>query len=61
MRSYELAIKDNGEYFKDNGKWLSLLEKNGIKRVRGEWFECTVDDVKNAILKIKKGKDLDKI
>ena len=58
----ELAIKDNGEYFKDNGKGgvHEVLEKNGIKRVRGEWFECTVDDVKNAILKIKKGKDLDK-
>ena len=33
-----------------------VLEKNGIKRVRGEWFECTVDDVKNVILKIKKEK-----
>ncbi len=58
----EIAIKDTGEYFKDNGPGgvHEALLKSGIKRVRGEWFECTVEDVKNSILKIKKGKDLNK-
>ncbi len=49
------AIKDNGDFFSDNQKGgvHEGLIKLGRKQVNGEWFECTVDDVKNVILSIK--------
>jgi len=56
----ELAIKNNGEFFRDNDKGgvHEVLERNGFTRVAGEWFECTVEDVKNAILSIKEERKL---
>ncbi|MCP3897789.1 DEAD/DEAH box helicase [Moraxella sp.] len=50
-----LAIKDDGSYFKDFAVF-DELKKMGIKRIAGEWFECNIETVKNAILNIKKAK-----
>ena len=37
-----------------------MLEQMGIKRIAGEWFECDLDTVKNAILNIKQAKTLER-
>lgn len=49
------AIKNDGSYFKDFAVH-KMLEQMGIKRIAGEWFECDLDTVKNAILNIKQAK-----
>lgn len=56
----EIAIKDDGQFFKDVGEGgvHEGLLKLGCKRVKGEFFECTVDDIKNVVLSIKSGKTL---
>lgn len=50
-----LAIKNDGSYFKDFTVHKELA-KMGIENTAGEWFECNVDILKNAILNIKHGK-----
>lgn len=40
--------------FADHQVHKALIDM-GRRRVNGEWFECTVDDVKNAIAQIKTG------
>lgn len=50
----EDAIDKNGHFFNDHLLHKKLTEK-GFHRVNGEWFECTVKDVQNIILGIKKG------
>lgn len=50
-----LAIKDDGSYFKDFTVH-KMLETMGINRIAGEWFECHLDTIKNAILNIKQAK-----
>ncbi|WP_256330822.1 GIY-YIG nuclease family protein [Pelistega sp. MC2] len=54
----KFAVRDDGGLFKDYDVHR-VLESKGIKRVRGEWFECTVDDVENAILELKTGQQLE--
>ena len=54
-----LAIKDDGSYFKDFAVF-DELKKMGIKRIAGEWFECNIETVKNAILNIKKAKTFER-
>ncbi|UYZ75916.1 DEAD/DEAH box helicase [Moraxella bovis] len=54
-----LAIKDDGGYFKDFAVH-KMLEKMGIKRIAGEWFECDIDTIKNAILNIKQSKTFER-
>ncbi|MGY4676026.1 DEAD/DEAH box helicase [Ursidibacter arcticus] len=51
----ELAIRDNGSLFKDFDLH-KVLRKNGIRQVNGEWFECSLDDVRAALLEVKSGK-----
>ncbi|MBU4087008.1 MAG: GIY-YIG nuclease family protein [Nanoarchaeota archaeon] len=58
-RPFEIVFKDDavdkrGKFFKDHFVHKKL-EKKGFRRVRGEWFECTEKDLKNAILEIKMG------
>ncbi len=52
------AITSDGKMFTDHLIHKILTEK-GIKRLSGEWFECTVDDLRNVILEIKTGRKLD--
>lgn len=53
------AIKNDGSYFKDFAVH-KMLEQMGIKRIVGEWFECNLDTVKNAILNIKQAKTFER-
>ncbi len=48
----ESAMYEDGTTFSDHDvhRWL---EKKGYERVGGEWFRCSVDDVKAAVLAVK--------
>lgn len=50
----EEAVKDDGSIFTDKDIHRFLLKK-GISHRGGEWFECNVNDVRAAIIAIKKG------
>lgn len=52
----EVAIDAKGRYFTDH-LIHRILANKGFTRVRGEWFECTVDDVRAAINEAKLGLD----
>lgn len=51
----EPAIFPDGSVFKDYAVF-KVLESMGIKRLESEWFECSVDDVKAAIIAVKEGR-----
>ncbi len=48
------AIRNNGSTFLDH-EVHKYLKKQNFKNPDGEWFRCSVDDVKSAILAIKNG------
>jgi hypothetical protein len=48
----EPAMRNDGTSFTDHDIHRRL-EENGIKHKVGEWFECTVKDVKAAWLAVK--------
>ena len=50
----EPAVTDDNRFFKDNIVHKEL-EKKGFRRVGGEWFECTVEDLKQVLIEIKTG------
>ena len=50
----ESAIRNDGSVFSDR-EIHRYLKKQGFKNHAGEWFECTVKEVKAAILAIKSG------
>lgn len=54
IEHYEPAVTKAGEFFKDHlvHKWL---EKLGIQRLVGEWFDTDVATVRNIIAGIKNG------
>ena len=51
----EIAMRDDGSFFTDHDVHKILTKKN-IQRINGEWFKCTLDTVKAALLEIKSGK-----
>lgn len=51
------AIDERGNFFTDHLIHKRLVEK-GFRRVNGEWFECTVRDLQNTILEIKKDRKI---
>ncbi|MEY4424610.1 MAG: hypothetical protein RJB56_237 [Actinomycetota bacterium] len=52
----EKAVTKSGMFFKDHAVH-SLLVKKGIHRIKGtEWFECTVEELRAAVLEIQKEK-----
>ena len=51
----EIAMRDDGSFFTDHDVHKVLTKKN-IQRINGEWFKCTLDTVKAALLEIKSGK-----
>jgi len=53
----EEAIDAKGAVFRDS-LIHRLLEEKGVRRVHGEWFECTLEEVKTALSEIKTGKPL---
>ncbi|MGR3807322.1 GIY-YIG nuclease family protein [Pasteurella testudinis] len=50
----EIAIRNDGSMFKDFDVH-NLLKKQGIRPLEGEWFECSLEQVKAALLEIKTG------
>ena len=51
----EIAMREDGSFFTDHDVHKVLTKKN-IQRINGEWFKCTLDTVKAALLEIKSGK-----
>ena len=51
----ESAMRNDGSAFIDK-EVHRYLKKNGIKWAEGEWFKCTLNDLKVAINEIKSGK-----
>ena len=56
LEHFEDAIKDNGDVFDDDIVHKTLIKK-GFECVGGEWFKCSLKDVKSAIISIKQGKE----
>ena len=52
----ESAMREDGTSFTDHDVHRRLVA-NGVERLRGEWFRCTVDDVRNAWLEVRDRKD----
>ena len=52
------AAKADGAEFTDHDVHRALVAVD-IRRPGGEWFEATLDEVKNAIERVRLGKDLD--
>jgi hypothetical protein len=50
----ESAMRSDGSHFRDHEVHNYLREK-GIKNPGGEWYECSVEQVRAAVLAIKKG------
>lgn len=50
----ELAVREDGTFFKDH-HIHKVLEKRNIERVAGEWFKCSIAEVKSAIYEVKTG------
>ncbi|RXJ52642.1 GIY-YIG nuclease family protein [Gelidibacter gilvus] len=50
----ESAVYKNGNSFRDH-EIHRYLRKKGIKNPDGEWFKCSLKDVKAAIISVKRG------
>ena len=48
----ESSMRDDGSYFTDHDIH-KLLIKQGFDNPNGEWFKCSVDDLKSAVFTIK--------
>lgn len=53
----EDAIGDDGKFFTDKAVHR-ILHSKGFRNVNGEWYECTVADVQNAIQELRTGESL---
>lgn len=57
----ELAMRDDGSLFKDHDVHR-VLQRYGCQRIRNaegvltEWFVCTLDEIKAALLEVKSGR-----
>ena len=49
---FDSAVREDGTTFMDHAVHAQL-EAHGIECVGGEWYRCTVDDVKNAWLEVR--------
>lgn len=54
----EKAIRSDGSIFTDH-QIHRYLKNKGVKNIDGEWFECGVEQVKNAVLSVKSGKEVE--
>ena len=54
----ESSMRNDGTFFKDY-EVHKVLSDAGIERVGGEWFRCSLDDVKSAVIAVKERKSLD--
>ncbi len=54
----EPAARSDGTEFSDHNVHAALVAA-GISRPNGEWFECTLDEVRVAINRVRTGQELD--
>ena len=54
----ESAIRNDGSVFSDHDVHRYLRKKK-IKNPKGEWFKCSLDEIKSAILAIKLGTSIE--
>lgn len=52
----EDAMRNDGTHFKDTDVHVRL-KRHGIQRVKDEWFECKVDEVKSVISSLRNKED----
>ena len=50
----EAAMRNDGTVFTDH-EVHRMLRINGVKNPEGEWFRCTVDQVKAAVVAVRTG------
>ena len=48
----ESSMRNDGSFFTDKDVH-NILDQNGFKNVGGEWYECSVNDVKSAVISLK--------
>lgn len=53
----ESSVRNDGSFFKDF-PIHKILTDNGFERPNGEWFSCSVDDLKAAFIAVKENKEL---
>jgi hypothetical protein len=46
------AMRNDGSCFTDHDVH-KILKKNGIQNVGGEWFKCTINDIKSAVVALQ--------
>ncbi len=51
------AVDEKGAVFKDHLLHRLLVER-GVRRVNGEWFECTLDELETLVAEVKLGRPL---
>jgi hypothetical protein len=51
----EDAVREDGSYFQDH-RVHQILRDRGVENPRGEWFRCSVNEVRSAILEAQTGK-----
>ena len=51
-------MRNDGTFFKDY-EVHKVLTDAGIERVGGEWFKCSLDEVRSAVIAVKERKSLD--
>jgi hypothetical protein len=50
----EAAMRSDGTVFTDHDVHR-MLKNNGVKKLEGEWFRCSVDQVKVAVIAVRSG------
>lgn len=53
----ESAMKEDGTTFSDHDVHRAMREA-GLENLKGEWFKCTVEDVRSVIISVRKGEVL---
>jgi len=56
----ESAMRNDGSSFSDH-EVHSQLKKDGFINTDGEWFKCSVEDVKSAIIAVRDGMNVDRL
>jgi len=54
----EAAMRNDGSSFTDH-EVHRLLKKNGVKNLDGEWFKCSVKQVKAAVIALRTGERIE--
>ena len=55
---FDIALREDGSCFTDKDIHKYLL-KHSVVKTNGEWFKCTLEQVKNAYISVKYKKDIE--